>query len=213
MDGAGCPRLLICPTGIFTRLPVHAAGSIHPSHATGCLDFCVPSFTPTLGHVAKDLSSAPRRICKRDLRALLAAIPQSDFHRRPNLPYALEEIRTVKSVLTSSAICTTEISNASDPCLRGTAKNVVQLLPSHSILHLACHGHQDLFQPLDSGFVMQDGMLTVSELLALNLPDPFMVLLSACETAKGDRNLPDQAIHLAATMLFAGFKSVVGTMW
>jgi hypothetical protein len=27
------------------------------------------------------------------------------------------------------------------------------------------------------------------------------------------QNQPDQAIHLAAAMLFAGFKSVIATMW
>jgi CHAT domain-containing protein len=37
--------------------------------------------------------------------------------------------------------------------------------------------------------------------------------MSACETAKGDQKQPDQVVHLAAAMLFAGFQSVVGTMW
>ncbi|KAJ7226876.1 hypothetical protein GGX14DRAFT_348119 [Mycena pura] len=32
-------------------------------------------------------------------------------------------------------------------------------------------------------------------------------------TAKGDEKVPDEAIHLAATMLFTGFRGVVGTMW
>jgi hypothetical protein len=29
----------------------------------------------------------------------------------------------------------------------------------------------------------------------------------------GDENIPDEALHLAATLLFAGFQSVVATMW
>jgi CHAT domain-containing protein len=37
--------------------------------------------------------------------------------------------------------------------------------------------------------------------------------LSACETAKGDRSQPDQAVHLAASLLFCGFRSVIATMW
>jgi len=55
--------------------------------------------------------------------------------------------------------------------------------------------------------------LTVLELMQLKLTRPFLSFLSACETAKGDRSQPDQVVHLAATMLFIGFKSVVGTMW
>ncbi|KAJ7603472.1 hypothetical protein DFH06DRAFT_1022192 [Mycena polygramma] len=42
-----------------------------------------------------------------------------------------------------------------------------------------------------------------------------LAFLSACETAKGDETVPDEAMHrdLAATLLFAGFHGVVATMW
>ena len=40
-----------------------------------------------------------------------------------------------------------------------------------------------------------------------------LAFLSACQTAKGDSELPEEAIHLAAGMLMAGYGSVVGTMW
>jgi CHAT domain-containing protein len=77
-------------------------------------------------------------------------------------------------------------------------------------LHLSSQDHTNV---LDSGFIMRDDILTVSRLMSLNLPSAFLAVLSACETAKGDEAQPDQTIHLAATMLFCGFKSVVGTMW
>lgn len=94
-----------------------------------------------------------------------------------------------------------------------TTEAILQKLPGAAILHLACHGLQNRQNPLDSGFVMRDSMLTVAKLMALHLNKAFLAFLSACETAKGDESQPDQAIHLAATMLFAGFRSVVGTMW
>jgi hypothetical protein len=83
--------------------------------------------------------------------------------------------------------------------------------PAH-ILHMACHGiqHSD---PLRSAFLLQDGRLSIEDVMQLNLPDAFLAFLSACHTAKGDHNAPDQAVHLAASMLFCGFRSVVGTMW
>jgi CHAT domain-containing protein len=40
-----------------------------------------------------------------------------------------------------------------------------------------------------------------------------LAFLSACETAKGDEAVPDEALHLAATLMFAGFRAVVATMW
>ena len=46
-----------------------------------------------------------------------------------------------------------------------------------------------------------------------SLPNARIAFLSACETATGQENLPDEAVHLAAGMLAAGFKSVIGTMW
>jgi CHAT domain-containing protein len=60
---------------------------------------------------------------------------------------------------------------------------------------------------------MSDELLTVSKLMALNLPNAFLAMLSACETAKGDAAQPDQVVHLAAAMLYVGFRSVVGTLW
>lgn len=89
----------------------------------------------------------------------------------------------------------------------------LEKLPETSILHLASHGVQDHNNPLDSGFLLRDDKLTISQLMPLPLPHAFLAFLSACETAKGDGEQADQAVHLAATMLFAGFKSVVGTMW
>jgi CHAT domain-containing protein len=49
--------------------------------------------------------------------------------------------------------------------------------------------------------------------MRLRLPHAVLAFLSACQTAQGSEKQPDQAVHLAASMLFCGFRSVVGTMW
>jgi CHAT domain-containing protein len=82
-----------------------------------------------------------------------------------------------------------------------------------NIVHLACHGIQDPKSAIDSGFCLGDGRLTISKLMEIKLDNPFLAFLSACETAKGDHNQPDQVMHLAAAMMFLGFKAVVATMW
>ena len=46
-----------------------------------------------------------------------------------------------------------------------------------------------------------------------NLTNAEFVYLSACHTAVGDEESPDEVIHLASAMQFAGFRSVIGTMW
>lgn len=144
----------------------------------------------------------------------MAAVSCPNNQLWSKLLYAEEEVQTVKEVLIKSKIPTININeDTGDPSQGRTSDDMLRLIPECSILHLACHGYQDPRAPLESGFMMHDKLLTVSMLLALNLSNAFMAFLSACETAKGDRNQPDQAIHLAATMLFAGFTSVVGTMW
>jgi CHAT domain-containing protein len=94
-----------------------------------------------------------------------------------------------------------------------TVERVTEKFRSASFVHLACHGIQDETNALESGFHLNDGRLTISKLMELELDRPWFAYLSACETAKGDSNRPDQVMHLAAAMLFAGFKNVVATMW
>jgi CHAT domain-containing protein len=82
-----------------------------------------------------------------------------------------------------------------------------------NIMHLACHGIQDPKDATKSGFCLGDGRLSISELMPLDIKHGFLAFLSACETATGSKDQPDQAMHLAAAMLFVGFKSVIATMW
>jgi CHAT domain-containing protein len=88
-----------------------------------------------------------------------------------------------------------------------------RVMEAANIVHLACHGIQDASDATQSGFCLGDGRLTIAKLMELKLDNAFLAFLSACETAKGDKEQPDQAMHLAAAMLFSGFKSVVATMW
>jgi CHAT domain-containing protein len=80
------------------------------------------------------------------------------------------------------------------------------------ILHLACRGEQ-ANNPLDSAFLLSDGRFSIQSLMGIHLPDAVLAFLSASQTARGSEAQPDQAVHLAASMLFCGFRSVVGTMW
>jgi CHAT domain-containing protein len=100
-------------------------------------------------------------------------------------------------------------------CLQNSATlaYTAESLKSSTLAHIACHGIQHPTDALSSGFCLKDGNFTVSRLIDLNLKNAFLAFLSACETAKGDAKQPDQAVHLAAAMLFVGFRSVVATMW
>ena len=199
---------MICPTGPFTQLPVHAAGT----NDEGCLDYFVPSYTPTLGVLlAGQRKYKPIR--RTDARVLLAAVPKP--FKWAQLPYAVQEIKHIKNAVSTQQVIAIPSNAGHNSGESGSASSadVLSNLPGATILHLVCRGHHDPANALDSGFVMRDKMLTVAEMMKLDLPNSFLAFLSACNTAKSGEAQPDEAIHLAATMLLAGFKSVIGKMW
>jgi CHAT domain-containing protein len=100
----------------------------------------------------------------------------------------------------------------SNECL-ASVEEVVSHLPTVSIAHFACHGQQNMRNLLESTLIVEDGpfKLKVSRIMRQFMPNASLAFL--CETAMGDENLPDEVIHLGATLLFAGFRGVVATMW
>jgi CHAT domain-containing protein len=129
----------------------------------------------------------------------------------PSLRYVEEEINVVRAAAESQSISV----NDSDSCV-GKATTVAgasEVLKNTNLVHIACHGTQNAVDALSSGYCLSDDNLRVSRLMDLDLKDAFFAFLSACETAKGDEKQPDQIVHLAAAMLFVGFRSVVASMW
>ncbi|KAJ7242667.1 CHAT domain-containing protein [Mycena rebaudengoi] len=198
------PRLWWCPTGPFAFVPIHAAG-IYTELQTDCVsDYVVSSYTPTLTALLNPPAHA------ETVKATVVVEPHA-----PNcspLPGTEEESGNIERRIPSQTLTV----------LRSpTRDEVTPHLQDSSIVHFACHGIQDLKNPLDSGLMVADGCLKVSHIM--RRPDNGerektenvmkLAFLSACETAKGDEKTPDESMHLAATLLFAGFRGVVATMW
>jgi CHAT domain-containing protein len=116
----------------------------------------------------------------------------------PIIPEVEDEVQMVNAIVTSTSAAVANVVYTVP-----VVEEVLQQLPMAHVLHLACHGQQHP-DPLKSSFALKDGPLTISALMGLNLPNVMLGYLSACETAKGDANQPDQAVHLAASMLFCG---------
>lgn len=190
------------------HLPIHAAGVYHPNSQESLHLYHISSYTPTLGTLV-NASSKYALPSKRETKVLLAGVsfPSS----WSPLPYADDELNVVRSIFPTGTTKDATITAKG----RGvaTCNDILSMADDTSILHLVCHGHQDQENVLNSGFVMQDELLTVSKLMTLNLRKAFFAFLSACGTASGDAKQPSQAVNLASTMLFVGFKSVVATMW
>ena len=80
-------------------------------------------------------------------------------------------------------------------------------------VHLACHGLPNRQRPFESAFALHDGQFTVQRIIGCDFKNPEFAYLSACHTTVGYEESPDEVIHLASAMQFAGFRSVIGTMW
>ena len=107
-------------------------------------------------------------------------------------------------------------SNDGPLCLEGdiASLNRVKLeMESHWSIHLACHATQDHENPLKSGFYLHDGRLELSEIMKQKFTVRELAFLSACQTSTGSEKLSEEAVHLAAGTLAAGYRSVVATMW
>jgi CHAT domain-containing protein len=173
-----------------------------------CSEYVVSSYTPTLSALLRAQRSAPT-LTIRKARLTVIAAPKAHDSRLPALASVGEEIDHVISIGERAGL---EIDIRCARCST-TAIDATNSLISSTLAHFACHGIQNANDALSSGFCLGDSDLTVSRLMGLDLKNAFFAFLSACETAKGDANQPDQTVHLAAAMLFVGFRSVVATMW
>jgi CHAT domain-containing protein len=97
--------------------------------------------------------------------------------------------------------------------VEGTKGRMILEMESCNWLHLACHGIQKPDEPTKSSLVLEDGHLTLEEIIQLNLPRAEFAFLSACQTTTGDEKLSEEAVHIAGGMLLAGYRGVVATMW
>jgi CHAT domain-containing protein len=169
-------------------------------------DFAVSSYIPTIGSLLEARSVA-RCTRHEEPKAFIIAEPDAEEHSP--LPNASGEIDLIKRKFTERANALDVLQVEMQP----RVTDVLDKIQGATIIHLACHGHQDRDEPLSSGFTLRDGRLTISDIMRLKLRNARFAFLSACESAAGDREQPDEAIHLGAAMLFMGVKSVVGTLW
>jgi CHAT domain-containing protein/Tfp pilus assembly protein PilF len=81
-----------------------------------------------------------------------------------------------------------------------------------AVVHVAGHGRYSEEDPLLSGLVLADGVVTVEDLLGSG-PAPRLLVLSGCVTGKSERRPGDELIGLAQAALRSGTRSVVATLW
>ena len=204
---AALPRVWWCPTGPLTVLPLHAAGR-YPRTRTRATwsqetvpGHVISSYIPTL-HTLIRAQQPPAPAAVRHLTVAMPTTPGD-----APLPAVAEELDVLARYFPPGKASHRIIGP------QATRASVLDMLPTHSWVHMACHAAQQHADPSRSGFALWDSALTISDLAGQPVHQRDLAFLSACQTAAGSVDHLDEAIHLAAAMHFLGYRHVIATMW
>ncbi|EGO26552.1 hypothetical protein SERLADRAFT_414544 [Serpula lacrymans var. lacrymans S7.9] len=202
-------RIWWCPTSKLASLPLHAAGPYRMGEQN-LPHLFVSSYTPTLSALIR--SKKDKSTVSESKRAFLAVGQSNPYGTscESDLQSVSVELEAVRRKVVSSPMQARYSQLIGDEATAGAVMNAFR---KHGWIHLASHGKQDMLQPFESNFALRDKPLRLLDIIHAELEHPEFAFLSACHTAVGDKDTPDEVIHLAAGVQFSGFRSVIGTMW
>lgn len=193
-------NLVIIPHGPLHNIPFAALRNLE----TGRL--MVEDYTITYAPRVSVLAHFQEKRDVMSWRALILGDPEA---AGPELKYAREEAVSIASALGVEPFIGEE---ASETLVREHGAR-------SDLIHLAAHGVYDAENSRLSHIALaadehHDGRLEVGELFdEIDLSGVNLVVLSACETALGERTRGDDITSLTRAFLYAGSSAVVSTLW
>jgi len=198
-------RIWWSPLGEFALLPIHAAGR-HPRKASqigigsparwpSVADRATSSYLPTI----RSFDRAPNE--KDDPLRLLYVSTDGATH---TLSHSADEHAAVRAALPNFDMTELRDEGATIDAVRAE-------IPKHRLLHITAHGEPLDSASLRSGFRLSDGVFSVGDLAECHVPAGELAVILACDSARGDVQLPNEALHVAGAAAQAGFAGVVAT--
>jgi len=170
------------------------------------LAFGDPTFAPDPKANSGSAAQNPAVDVTRQLRA------SRGFHLAP-LPRTRDEVEYIAGLFPEAQTRMYLGANSTEDALKRES------LGRYRRLHFATHSLIDESSPSRSAVVLaidsdpaQDGLLEVSEISELDL-DCDLVVLSACQTARGQLLSGEGVVGLTRAFLYAGARSVVVSLW
>ena len=159
------------PTGPLAFLPLYAAGIYGSAYKPGsCVsDFVVSSYTPTVQSLNERSSTAAASPKRTDI--VLISPNTTDL---PSIPFTRKDIHELKALVDQFGIDALLLEDA-----EATTDNVKREMNNHSWVHFACHGIQDMNDPLKSGVHLHDGRLELFEIMRQKILNPELAFLLA----------------------------------
>jgi CHAT domain-containing protein/tetratricopeptide (TPR) repeat protein len=211
--GRKIERMIVVPHRFLHLIPIHAL-ELPSGERWG--DTVTIQYVPSASILCRLLSQVrSEQPCQSNALAGATTVAVAWSSAESLLPWAAREARSVAEILDG---CVLEGQDA-------TTQRVIEAIRNADYVHFACHGRYDGKNPL--GWALQLAPDKSMESRALSQPLTLaqifecvrftrspVVVLSACETgvAKVGR-INDDCLGLAAGFLYAGARTVVGTLW
>lgn len=194
-------HLIVVPDGALWELPFQALINESGKYLIEEREI---SYAPSLGVLSGLKSATASKISRKNFVAFANSI-RKDFAA---LPEAEREANDIGKLYAPSSIF---VKTAA------TEKRVKTEAAQAKVLHLAVHGEINQTDPFASALLFtpetsDDGRLTVSEILRMNLPDS-LVILSSCDTSNGQVLSGEGLLSLSWAFLASGGQSVVAAQW
>ena len=138
------------------------------------------------------------------IQIFLVIVGMSITPGKTELKHLPEEIALLQDTMPPSIPVTVKQN-----CMR---RDVIETLPVHSIVHIACYRRISKPDPSQSMLLLHDlqtAPLTVADFISMIIPHPKFTYLS-CSAATGrGTTLLDESIQLSAAFQLAGYPSVI----
>jgi CHAT domain-containing protein len=134
--------------------------------------------------------------------ALRSALVLGDS--RGDLPFALEEARTVARLFGATPYCASDVTQSVFDTMGASA----------DIIHWAGHAYFDPVDPLKSGLLLgSDTVISARDIFTMPPLNADLVMLSGCNTGVNAVQSGDELVGLTRAFLYAGASSIIVSLW
>jgi hypothetical protein len=212
-SSAKLPHIKWIACGVFSQLPIHAAG-VYTENSSDYMDqYAVSSY---LSSIRASMASQQRKPLIPYYRNANRDFTLFGMSNSPDVPEGkLPDLDVVKE---KQRICTSLgdsfVTHFIDRCNLGMARDMMHWA---RIVQVTCHGLPHPTNQSKSRLVLlRDDIepCTVEQIREMDIPNPLLLFLSACHSAIDPQaGETDEITHLAKAFLLAGFPTVIGTLW
>jgi CHAT domain-containing protein len=214
----GVTRLVIVPDGVLWDLPFQVLQAPSgPDRGHYLIEHAIIEYAPSLTFLQEARARATPREGLKGLLALgnpaFELAPMAKRAAPAALPETEREVRALATLYGPRQTTMLVGAAASEQRVKADAGR-------YRVLHFATHGMLDDHDPMYSALLLahapgndaEDGRLEARELMNLRL-NADLVVLSACDTARGRYGAGEGLLGLSWAMLLAGSRDVVVSQW